>query len=290
MVPILTEFKLKRICLGQKAFGFLQDLSLDKASIMESTKKILDVLNEVGGSCQSSGVWSLIEMFTVSGSFDIAEFVIGAAGRKVNHYNILIREFCRRKDSESAWKLLKEMKQNGCEPNITSYNMVISCLCTNEKIAEAIQIFQAMEKDYGLSDASTCGIFIHFLCKHGQLVLASEFLDKMIMKGIEPCIATNAAIIKAYFRSEKYEEAHKFVVDSVTKQRYSSNENYSLLASLHLKKGNLVLALKILHEMMDKGLKPNFRVYMAVSNRLEKFNRKEMHSELTSRYSGFIKK
>lgn len=290
MVPIMAEFSLKRICLGQKAFWFLLDFSLDDAFIMETTKKILCVLNEVGGSCQTSGVWSLIEMLTVSGYTDIAEFVIGTAGRKVNHYNILIREFCRRRDCEKAWKLLKGMKENGCGPNITSYNMVISCLCANDKIAEACHMLEAIEKDYGLPDASTYDIFIHFLCKRGQLELVSEFLDKMITNGIEPSVSANAAIIKAYFRSQKYEEAHKFVVDSVIKQRYSCNENYSLLATLHLKKGDVLLALKILHEMMDKGLKPNFRVYMTISKRLVKLNRKEMQSKLMNRYSSFVER
>lgn len=289
MVPVLIEFKLKRICLRQRAFGFLLDLSLDKASIMQSTKKVLSVLNEVGGSCQTSGVWTLIEMFTVFGSFDMAEFVIQTTGRKVNHYNILMREFCRRKDCERAQTLLEEMKKNGCDPNITSYNMVISCLCNNEKFAEACQMLEAIEKDYGSPDASTFDIFVHFFCKRGQFDLASNFLDKMIMKGIEPCDSTNAAIIKAYFRSQKYEEAHKFVVDSVSRQKYSSNANYSLLATLHLKKGNVLLALKILHEMMDKGLKPNFRVYMDTSKRLQKLNRKELQSDLMTRYSSFLK-
>lgn len=290
MVPILKEFNLKCVRLEQKAFGFLLDSSLHKASLKESTKKVMSVLNDVGGSCQTSGIWSLIEMFCVSGSFDIAEFVIGTAGRKVKHYNVLIREFCRRRDCERAWKLLKGMKQNGCAPNITSYNMVISCLCTNGKFAEATQLLEAIEKDYGLPDASTCDIFINFLCKRGHFDLALEFLDRMTGRGIEPCIASNAAIIKAYFRSKKYEEAHKFVVDSVTKQRYSSNANYSLLAALHLKKGNVLQASKILHEMMDKGLKPNFRVCMSVSKHLEKSNTKAMQSELMSRYRSIIEK
>ncbi|KAI9085534.1 hypothetical protein K1719_032377 [Acacia pycnantha] len=290
MVLMLKEFNLKCVRLEQKAFGFLLDSSCHKASLMESTEKVMSVLYEVGGSCQTSGVWSLIEMFCVSGSFDIAEFVIVTAGRKVNHYNVLIREFCRRRDCERAWKLLKEMKQNGCAPNITSYNMVMSCLCTNERFAEATQMLEAIEKDYGLPDASTCDIFINYLCKRGHFDLVLEFLERMIGRGIEPCIASNAAIIKAYFRSKKYEEAHKFVVDSVTKQRYSSNANYSLLAALHLKKGNVLMASMILHEMMDKGLKPNFRVCMSVSKRLEKSNTKAMQSELMSRYWSIIEK
>ena len=290
MVPILTEFNLKGVPLRRSAFGFLLVLCLDEASVMECVRKMMGVLNEVGGVCQSSGFQLLIEMFGVSGFVDIAEFVIGTTRRKVNHYNILIRIMCKRGDYERAGYLVNEMKRNGCDPNKTTYNLLISCLCKNGKFDEAFQMLETMEKEYSTPDASTFDILINLSCKHRQFDLVSKFLDKMTLKGIEPCISTHAAVIKSYFGSGKYEEAHEYVVDTAVKQSCSSSANYSLLAALHLKTGNVLLAQKILYEMMEKGLKPNFSVYMKIRKRIQNKNERDLSSELLRRYSSLIEK
>ncbi|KAI4332423.1 hypothetical protein L6164_017332 [Bauhinia variegata] len=288
MVDILIQLNLRRIPLGPKAFEFLLSLSLHDASFMESSRKVVDMLNQVGGLCRTSGVSSLIEMFAVSGSFHMAEPLIEMAGRKLNHYNILIREMSNKNLYKTAQNLLRVMKEKGCFPNRTSFHFVLSCLCRNGKFAEACQLFVSMEKDNVLPDALTFEIIITSFCKRGQLDLVPEFLDKMILKGIEPRLSTHAMIIKAYFGLKSHEEAHKYVIDSSFKHRSSSNANYSLLAALHMKHGNILQALKILHEMIDKGLKPNFPTYIGVRKHLQKQDREAWSSELEGRYSSLI--
>ncbi|TKY49979.1 Pentatricopeptide repeat [Spatholobus suberectus] len=80
----------------------------------------------------------------------------------------------------------------------------------------------------------------------------------MTLKGIELSILTQAMIIKSNFETEEYEEAHECLIHSASSVSYSSSANYSLLATLHLKNGNVLLSYKVLSEMMDKGLKPKF--------------------------------
>nr|KYP37866.1 Pentatricopeptide repeat-containing protein At1g09900 family [Cajanus cajan] len=290
MVPILSEFSLKRVFLGMKAFGFLLDLGLDNGSSMECVRRVMAVFNEVGGMCQSCGVQLLIEMFGLSGSFETAEFVIRTAGRKVKHYNVLMRIMCKRGDCERVANLVKEMKRSGCDVDASSYNLLLSCLCKNGKIDEAWQVLEAMEKNYGLTDAHSFDILISFLCKRRRFDLVSKLLDKMTLKGIEPSILTHAVVIKSYFESGKFEEAHEYVVDYAGKRSYSSNANYSLLANLHLKNGNVLLACKVLSEMMDKGLKPNFSAYKRIMQHLEKKDGKDLSLELSRKYLSFIEK
>ncbi|KAK7271779.1 hypothetical protein RJT34_27959 [Clitoria ternatea] len=286
MVPILNEFKLKGVFLGMKAFGFLLDLKLGKDSTMECVRKVMDVFNEVGGLYPSCGVRLLIEMFGVSGSFEIAELVIRMAGKKVNDYHVLMRIMCKKDDCQRVVGLIKEMKKSGCELNASTYNLLLSCLCKNRKIDEAFQVLETME-NCGLLDEHTFGILISFLCKSHKFDLVLKLLDKMTLMGIQPNISTHALVIKSYFESEKYEEAHGYVIGSVDKLSHSSNANYSLLATLHLKNGNLLLAYRILSEMMDKGLKPNFSVYMKIRKCLEKKAEKDLSRDLSRRYTSF---
>ncbi|KAL2335297.1 hypothetical protein Fmac_016510 [Flemingia macrophylla] len=290
MVPILREFSLKRVFLGMKAFGFLLDLGLDNASSMECVRRLMAVFNEVGGVCQSCGVMMLIEMLGLSGSFEMAEFVIRTAGGKVKHYNVLMRIMCKRGNCERVANLVEEMEKSGCHVNASTYNLLLSCLCKNGKIDEAWQVLEAMEKNYGLTDAHSFDILINFLCKRRRFDLVLRLLDKMTLKGIEPGILTHAVVIKSYFESGKLEEAREYVIDYDGKRSYSSNANYSLLANLHLKKGNILVACKVLYEMMDKGLKPNFSAYKKILKHLEKKNEKDLSLELSRKYLCFNEK
>lgn len=289
MVPILRDFNSKRVCLGRRAFRFLVVLWLDEDSRMDIVR-IVNVLKEVGGVCQSSGVKVLIELLSFSGIFDVAEFVIGEAGRNVDRYNFLLRMICKRGDYERVVDLVEKMKKIGVEPNGSTYNLLISCLFKIGNFAEACQVLETMENENGLSKEFTFDTIIRLLCKHGQIDLALKFIDKMTLKGVEPCSLTHAAVIKCYFELGKYDEAHEYVVVCAGKNSYSSNENYTLLASLHFKKGSVLLSQRILHEMMDKGLKPNYSVYMKIRKYLEKKNKTDLSLDLSRRYTSLIEK
>ncbi|KAG2714105.1 hypothetical protein I3843_03G013200 [Carya illinoinensis] len=286
MLCILNDYKLKRICLTKMAFGFLPVFVSNKDSIMHSVRRVVEVLNEVGGSCRTSGVHSLIEMLSSLGSFEMAKFVMEITERKTGYYNILIKEKCWRCDFEGAKEILDEMRQMGCDPIVNTYNYLLSSLCRSDKTDEACQLLEEMQERNCLPNPLTFEIFIYHSCRLGKFDLAIEFLDRMISNGLEPRLTTHAAFIKAYFNSLRYEEAHKYVVDSSVKHRCSSNSLYSLLASLHRKKGNVVVALNIILEMITEGLRPNFAVYMRVLKHLQKSGRDDLARDLKSRFSG----
>ncbi|XP_062152614.1 pentatricopeptide repeat-containing protein At5g64320, mitochondrial-like [Alnus glutinosa] len=285
MLHIMNGFSMKGICLTKKAFGFLPVLVSNKDSFMHSVTSVVKVLNEVGGSCRTSGVHSLIGMLGALGSFETAKFVIEITERKASYYYSLIREKCRICDFEGAREMLDEMRRVGCDPIVNAYNYLLSSLCMSDNFAEACQVLEEMQERDCLPDALTFEIFICYCCRLGKFDLASEFLDRMVSNGLEPRSTTHAAFIKGYFNSMRYEEAYKYVGESVVKYGCSCNSIYSLLASLHQKKGNVVTARNILLEMIKKGLRPNFAVYMRVLKRLKKSGREDMARVLKSRFS-----
>jgi pentatricopeptide repeat protein len=285
LLYILNEFRKKKICLNKRAFGFLPVLVSNKDSIMHSVRRVVEVLNEAGGSCRKSGIHSLIEMFSDLGSFEMAKFVMEITEWNSIYYNILIREKCRRCDFEGAREMLDEMRQMGCDQIVAGYNYLLSSLFKNDETAQPWQLLEEMQERGCLPDALTFEIFIYYSFRLGQFDLASKFLDRMVLNGIEPRLTTHAAFIKGYFNSLRYEEAYKYVVDSSVKHKFSSNSNYSLLASLHQKKGNVVIARNILLEMIKKGLRPKFSVYMRVLNHLNDAGREDLAGDLKSRFS-----
>ncbi|KAG7985210.1 hypothetical protein I3843_03G013100 [Carya illinoinensis] len=111
--------------------------------------------------------------------------------------------------------MLDEMRQMGCDPIVDTDNYLLSSLCRSDKTDESCQLLEEMQERNCLPNPLTFEILIYHLCRLGKFDLVHEFLDRMISNGLEPRLkTTDAAFIKGYFNSLRYEEAHKYVVDS----------------------------------------------------------------------------
>ncbi|KAG6719536.1 hypothetical protein I3842_03G010300 [Carya illinoinensis] len=110
--------------------------------------------------------------------------------------------------------MLDEMRQMVCDPIVDTDNYLLSSLCRSDKTDESCQLLEEMQERNCLPNPLTFEILIYHLCRLGKFDLVHEFLDRMISNGLEPRLTTDAAFIKGYFNSLRYEEAHKYVVDS----------------------------------------------------------------------------
>lgn len=280
MLHIMNDFRSAGICLTRNAFEFISVSSSKKASVI----KVVEVLNEVGGSCRPVGLLSLIEMLSVKGSFKMAEFVMKITERKRSYYNIMIRESCRRRNFGRAIDMLDEMRQVGCDPDSKTYNYILSSLYKNYKSAVATKLFEQMLEMNCSPDEITYEILICYSCKVGNFDFARKLLDSMVLKGIKPRLTSHAAFVKGYFNLRRYKEAYEHVVDSSVKYSCFSNSVYSLLARLYMNEGNVVIAQNILIDMINKGLKPDFAVYTKVLKELSKTGRTGLAEDLSSRF------
>lgn len=288
MNSLLKKFKSEKICLMHKAFGFLPVLSSTNDTLMESTGRMVNLLNEVGGSCRNSGICSLIEMFCKSDLFEMAKYVMEITEKKVSYYDILIRENCRRDRIEDARGIITEMRELGLVSNAKTYNYLLGKICKNDRMDDAYELLEEMNKSGTRPDASTFEILIHFLCNSGKVDLAYKFLDQMISEGLEPLLKTHTSLVKALFITEKYKEAHKYVVDSSVEYKTSGNMIYSFLANLHREKGDIMSARNVLVEMMEKGLTPNFISYINIVKRLKLSGRANLAVHLKGMYSKIV--
>ncbi|XP_050220098.1 pentatricopeptide repeat-containing protein At5g61990, mitochondrial-like [Mercurialis annua] len=279
---LLKDFSLNGLFISKKAFEYLNVISANEDLLRKCTSDVVGILQEVGGTSYGSGVYSLIEMFSELGFFDMALFVIGKTERKLSYYNVLIKVVSQRCDVKAARNLMDEMRKEGCNPNAQTYNYVISGLLKNGKYGDACNVFKEMKERGCPPDALTFEIFIYKSCNGGKLDKACEFLNEMVATGLEPRLLTHAAFIKGFVNAQQYEKAYKYVVDSADK--HSSNVNYSLLADLHQKRGNLVDAVNILSEMIQKGLRPNLKVYMRVKNHIQKSGNTKLALDLQKKF------
>nr|CAD1835287.1 unnamed protein product [Ananas comosus var. bracteatus] len=285
MRRLLAELSVKRHCLTEKAFAFLTVSG--HGSIKDSVGRIIEILNGVGGSCRGSGIFSLIKLLCSVSAFDLAIFIMEETARKTSYYNVLIAAKCRTGNFQGARELFDEMRSFDCDPNIKSYNYLLGCLLKNRRVTEACDLLETMENWGFLPDSVTYEMLIFHACKAKKMDLAMEFLNRMMSEGLKPRIAMHSAFIKGYFLSGQAEDAYNYVVGMSVKDKFSVNMNYSLLSSLFHGSGKVVEAGRLLYEMMEKGLKPNFPVYMRVMKDLHKMTRGALASQLKSMFMKF---
>ncbi|OVA00511.1 Pentatricopeptide repeat [Macleaya cordata] len=287
MLFVLKDFSSKGICITEKAFAFLPVSCSDVFEVRNNVKKVIETLNKAGGSSRNSGIFALIKMLCTSNYFDLAIYVMEETARKTSYYNVLIWAKCCGSKFQEARELFDEMRRFGCNPNTNSFNYLLGSLCKNGRIGEACNLLEVMTGWGYLPDAITFEIFIYRAFRHGRLDFAVEFLDQMMYRGLEPRLTTHTAFIKGYFYSNRFQEAYKYVIDMSVKYKCSGNMNYSLLASLHQRKGMLLEAREILVDMIEKGLKPNFPVYIKVMKDLHKSGMGHLVADLKTRFSKF---
>ncbi|GFQ00634.1 pentatricopeptide repeat-containing protein at4g11690 [Phtheirospermum japonicum] len=285
MFALLKTFTSENICLTYDAFKFLPVSGPTNSSLNESTQRVVDLLNKVGGSCRNSGIYAMIEMFCKFDSFEMAKYVITITESKKSYFCILVLEKCKNGLIEDAHGIIREMRENHCAPNTTVYNYILGSYWKNRKTDEAFALLDEMKEFNIPPDDITFEILVNFVCSLGKMDDAHKLLDQMSSQGLEPRLTTHARIVKTLFAAEKYEVAHKFVVDSSYKT--SSNIMYSLMANLYQEKGNVLSARGVLVEMMEKCLKPNFSVYLKIVKRLRRIGKGNLARDLEIRHSKF---
>ncbi|KAI3888325.1 hypothetical protein MKW92_002373 [Papaver armeniacum] len=216
-------------------------------------------------------------MLCILKAFDLAVFVMEETARRTSYYNVLVWAKCRGSEFQEARELFDEMKRFGCYPNSNTYNYLLGSLCKDGRIGEACSLVEVMNELGYMPDAITFEIFIFHACRQDRLDFAMEFLNQMISGGLEPRLTTHAAFIKGYFNSNRFQEAYKYVVDMAVKYKYSGNVNYIVFDARDI----LVL-------MIEKGLKPNFPVYVKVSKDLYRAGMSHLAADLKSRFSSSI--
>ncbi|XP_006854920.2 pentatricopeptide repeat-containing protein At1g09900-like [Amborella trichopoda] len=283
MLLLMEGLSSKGHCLTVTAFSFLSR----SPSIQNSVKEILSIIRRVGGPCLKSGVYYLISSLCDLNCFELAILVMEEMGKKTSYYNVLIAAKCRNGEFEEAKVALDEMKGLHYGINTGSFNYLLGSLCKKGRVAEACQLLEAMEDLGCYPDEITFEVMAYHACRMGKMDSALEFLNKMILEGLKPRFTTYAAFIKGYFFVGEVQNAHKFVLEMSEKDNCSANMNYSLLSSLLRKSGKIVEAHAILVEMIDKGLKPNFPVFIKVVKDLSHAGFREMGLDLKCRFSKF---
>uniref|UniRef100_A0A0E0K809 Pentacotripeptide-repeat region of PRORP domain-containing protein n=1 Tax=Oryza punctata TaxID=4537 RepID=A0A0E0K809_ORYPU len=279
MSRAMASMSTRRIPLTERAFGFLNS---SHGSAKDTAREILGTLDEVGGPCRASGVFSLVKALASIGEFEAAMFVIQETARGARYYNALMAVKCKTGDFHGAREVFDEMRRSGF-PNANSWNYLLGCLLKNGRVSEACELVEAMERSEhnDIPNSLTYEILAYHACKAGRMDSAMWILDQMFLEKLTPRITIHTAFIKGYLYAGRIEDASRYVSAMSTRDRHSVNRNYSLLAKLLCKAGMIVDAGRILYELMEKeALLPDHSAYIRVIKDLHKIGKGDLAAEL----------
>ncbi|KAL6847495.1 hypothetical protein ACP4OV_022521 [Aristida adscensionis] len=290
MSRALALMSARRLPLTERAFAFLAPPGPSRGSSVEdAARAVLRVLDDVGGPCRASGVFSLVKALASIGEFDAAASVIRETRRTARYYNVLVAARCKAGDFIGARQVFDEMRRSGCDPDANTWNYLLGCLLKNGRLAEACGLVESMErcKLGEIPNSLTYEILAYHACKAGRMDSAIRILNQMFAENLTPRITMHTAFIKGYFHTGRIEDACNYVRDMSSRDRHSVNRNYSLLAKLLQKSGKAVDAGRVLYELMEKGLRPDHSAYVIVAKDLHKTGRGDLAAELKSLFQRF---
>ncbi|OIV89474.1 hypothetical protein TanjilG_20936 [Lupinus angustifolius] len=151
-------------------------------------------------------------------------------------YNALIQVLCKKDNVQNAALVFAEMVRKGCVPNLTTYNVLIRGLCHSGDMERALELMARMEKDDCRPNVQTYNVVIRYFCDAGDIEKGLNMFEKMGDGSCLPNLDTYNILIGAMFVRKKSDD--------------------------------LVVAGKLLLEMIDRGFLPRKFTFNRVLNGL----------------------
>lgn len=161
-------------------------------------------------------------------------------------------------------KLLVEMRKDGCEPNVVTYNRLIHCYGRANYIRDAVNIFFEMQEAGCKPDRVTYCTLIDIHAKAGFLDVAIDMYDNMQKNGLLPDTFTYGVIINCLGKAGDLSSAYKIFREMIDHGCIPNLVTYNIIIDLHAKARKYSTALNLYRDMQNAGFYPDKVTYSIV--------------------------
>ncbi|KAK6920804.1 Pentatricopeptide repeat [Dillenia turbinata] len=170
----------------------------------------------------------------------------------------------RAKEFGSINKLLDEMVQEGCQPNVVTYNRLIHSYGRANYLSEAMNVFYQMQGAGVEPDRVTYSTLIDIHAKAGFLDVAMYMYQRMQVAGLSPDTFTYSVMINCLGKAGHLVAAYKLFCEMVDHGCVPNIVTYNIMIALHAKARNYLTALKLYRDMQNAGFEPDKVTYSIV--------------------------
>uniref|UniRef100_A0A6N2M1E5 Pentacotripeptide-repeat region of PRORP domain-containing protein n=1 Tax=Salix viminalis TaxID=40686 RepID=A0A6N2M1E5_SALVM len=153
--------------------------------------------------------------------------------------------------------MMNEMSENGCSPDIWTYNLVINGLCKMGCVSDANNLVNdAIAKGY-VPDVFTFNTLIDGYCKQLKMETTIQILNKMWSHGVTPDVITYNSVLNGLCKAVKNEDLMETFKLMVEKGCVPNKITYNILTESLCKAGKVNEALDLVDEILNKGITPD---------------------------------
>uniref|UniRef100_A0A5K1GG96 Pentacotripeptide-repeat region of PRORP domain-containing protein n=1 Tax=Nymphaea colorata TaxID=210225 RepID=A0A5K1GG96_9MAGN len=185
------------------------------------------------------------------------------------NYNALIYNFAAVGALDECLKYYHEMLQKDCcPPNEDTYAKLISSFLKARRVADAIELFDAMLGRGIAPSTGTVTSFMEPLCSFGPPHAALLIYDKSKGAGCEISIKTYKLLLRRLARFGKCGIMMRIWEEMIESGKSSDVEVYEYLVNGFCNIGQLENAVHVMEESLSKGFCPNKVIYSKLNNKL----------------------
>ncbi|TKY67110.1 Pentatricopeptide repeat-containing protein mitochondrial [Spatholobus suberectus] len=205
-------------------------------------------------------------------------------GIDVVTYTTVIHGFGVAGEVRKSRRVFSEMVKEGVVPSVATYNALIQVLCKKESVESAVAVFEEMLRE-GLCAPNlvTYNVVIRGLCHAGDMERALGFMGRMGEHGLRASVQTYNVVIRYFCDAGEIEKGLEMFGEMGNGACLPNLDTYNVLISAMFgrKKGeDLVVAGKLLMEMVDRGFLPRKFTFNRVLNGLVLTGNQEFAKEI----------
>ncbi|XP_028778285.1 pentatricopeptide repeat-containing protein At1g74900, mitochondrial isoform X2 [Neltuma alba] len=186
-------------------------------------------------------------------------------------YTTMVHGFGVVGEIQKARKIFDQMVREGVLPSVATYNALIQSLCKKDSVDNAILVFEEMVRKGYVPNSVTYNVIIRGLCHRGDMQRAMEFMVRMEEDDVQPNVQTHNVMIRYFCDSGEIEKGLDMLQKMRNRSCLPNLDTYNILISelfVRKKSDDLMLAGKLLMEMIDRGFLPRKFTFNRVLNGL----------------------
>lgn len=186
-------------------------------------------------------------------------------------YTTMVHGFGVVGEIQKARKVFDEMIREGVLPSVATYNALIQVLCKKDSVENAILVFEEMVRKGYVPNSVTYNVIIRGLCHTGDMQRAMEFMVRMEEDDCQPNVQTYNVMIRYFCDAGEIEKGLGMLEKMRNRSCLPNLDTYNILISdlfVRKKSGDLVVAGKLLTEMIGRGFLPRKFTFNRVLNGL----------------------
>ncbi|XP_059316812.1 pentatricopeptide repeat-containing protein At1g71060, mitochondrial [Lycium ferocissimum] len=126
-------------------------------------------------------------------------------------FNAMVGAYCWSMRMDDAYKLVDEMRRCNIGPNTRTYDIILHHLIKARRTNEAYSVFQKMSNDPGCEPTvSTYEIMVRMFCNEDRIDMALRVWDQMKAKGVLPGMHSFSTLINSFCHENRLDDACRY--------------------------------------------------------------------------------